>query len=280
MAIQILWDGFYKLLRLVHALWKNNAVVQEHYYKGNLWISKKHNLNFCKVTAVLDGPKGKIKYSKCLSLVKKMIFVLSSEDSLSKLQMPLICSFVKTFSAIWFSRLRVVDAFFHNCLTCFPKPWCTMEISHSAYTLKECEETCGRAKGCTNPLTGFHRCSPSAFMPALTADKGTQIWLPGPVWPPAQQKGGEEQHCVSIAKYNEYSFSNSHTPGVMPVTFSLEIMAGMTVLLWHIDGDKNQTWIMLSSHSKELKIVQGEPFPHPPSHNWEMEWARQTEFNS
>lgn len=76
----MLWDWFYKLLRLVHALRKNTAVVQEYYYKGNLYISKKRNIKFCKVTALLDGPKGKTKYSKCLSPVQKIIFVLSSED--------------------------------------------------------------------------------------------------------------------------------------------------------------------------------------------------------
>lgn len=178
--------------------------------------------------------------------------------------MSLICSFVKTFSAIWFSRSRVMDAFFHNSLTWFPKPWCTMEISHSSCTLKECEETCGGAKGCTNPLAGFQSCSPSAFMPALTTDKGAQIWLPGPVWSAAQRENGGEQHCVSTAKYNKYSFSNSHKAGVMQMIFSPEIMAGMTVLRWHIDGDKNQKWIMLSSHSKRTKDCARRASPSSP----------------
>lgn len=62
--------------------------------------SLKNIIKILQVTSALDRPKGMTKYSKCLSLGQKIIFVLSSENSLAKLQASLSCSFVKTFSAI------------------------------------------------------------------------------------------------------------------------------------------------------------------------------------
>lgn len=132
-----------------------------------------------------------------------------------------------------------------------------MKINHPTCTQKEYEDTCGKAEGCTDPLAGFQRCSPRAFMSALTIHKRTQIWLPGPLWSSAQREGGREQHCVSIAKYCIGITTTCVLTHVRLVwsqwPFLLRSWLGWLYFWWHIDGDKNQKLIMLS---KGLKIVQ------------------------
>ena len=142
-----------------------------------------------------------------------------------------------------------MDAFSHNCLTWFPKPWCMMEISHPTRTQKVCEDTCGKAEGCTNPL---------AFRGVLQV---LSCWLWQWIKEPKSGSQGQRGHLPKgrvegaalcfrspvLCWHNQYVFSNSHMAGVMPMTFPPEITTGMTLLLmtywWRQKSDINNVFL-------------------------------------
>lgn len=129
-----------------------------------------------------------------------------------------------------------MDVLSHNQLSWFPDLWCTMEINLPTCSQKEHEDTCGKAEGHINPLYGFQRCSPSAFMLTLRVAKWTQIWLLGPNGVVIHPKAGRREAALCLCSQmlcwcNKHLFSNSGKAGVMPMTFPPEIMTGMTPLL-------------------------------------------------
>lgn len=110
-------------------------------------------------------------------------------------------------------------------LTWFPKPWCTMEISHPTCTQGEC----GTAEGPTTPL---------AFRAALQvlscwSDNGWRKPNLAPRGSEVTAQRWEEQPCVSTAKPCDGITRTclTHTGWANARALPPKILAGMTSLL-------------------------------------------------
>lgn len=154
-------------------------------------------------------------------------------------------------------------------LTCFPKPWCTMEITHPSCTQREC----GSAEGHTTPL---------AFRAALQV---LSCWI-------KEAKSGSQGSVVTCPEvggaalclhsqvlcWHKQDSSDSHRLGQCQRP-SPRILAGMTSLLLETNI-KHQCYPLIQMPLGIFWIVQRESVACAPSHDWEMGQMSQVTHNS